>query len=219
MRPIRCIVFDMDGTLTDTHRLIFDAFNHIVEAYGGKRMTDAEIAALFGPPEEGALIPIVGEHRIEEAMTRYLEFYHRHHASLASVYNGMPELVTELRERGIRLALFTGKGRHTTRISLEAIGLSDAFERVVTGNDVKEHKPSGEGLHRIMRELGVDPEETLMVGDSRADVRAAHDAGVPVALVRWDEHTRHREIVERPDFQFDTVAAFAAWIRAAIRPA
>jgi HAD superfamily hydrolase (TIGR01509 family) len=207
------MVFDMDGTLTNTNRLIFDSFNHIAEAYRGGRMADHEIAALFGPPEEGALRAIVPDGHLDEAMRRYLSFYRGHHRALASVYAGIPELLNELYDRGVDLALFTGKGRHTTAISLEILGLTKFFRKVVTGNDVVRHKPSGEGITSILAEFGVSPHRTLMVGDSVADILAAREAGVPVASVLWDSYGKERVLQHERDFTFHAVDEFAAWAR------
>lgn len=213
MNTYSCVVFDMDGTLTNTHRLIFDSFNHIVEIYRGGRMADHEIAALFGPPEEGALRSIVGDERLDEAMQRYLDFYRAQHRSLASVYAGIPELLEELSDRGVLLALFTGKGRHTTAISLETLGLTRFFRMVVTGNDVVRHKPSGEGIASIIAEFQVPRGRTLMVGDSVADILAAREAGVPVASVLWDSYGKDRVLQHERDFTFHAVDDFAAWAR------
>lgn len=213
MNMYSCVVFDMDGTLTNTNRLIFDSFNHIVETYRGGRMADHEIAALFGPPEEGALRAIVGDECLEEAMQRYLDFYRAHHRSLASVYVGIPELLEELYDRGVLLALFTGKGRQTAAISLEILGLTRFFRKVVTGNDVVRHKPSGEGIASILAEFRVPRERTLMVGDSAADILAAREAGVPVASVLWDSYAKERVLQHERDFTFHAVDDFAAWAR------
>ena len=213
MNTYSCVVFDMDGTLTNTNRLIFDSFNHIVETYRGGRMADREIAALFGPPEEGALRAIVGDERLEEAMQRYLEFYRGNHRSLASVYPGIPELLEELHDRGVLLAVFTGKGRKTADISLEILGLTRFFRKVVTGNDVVRHKPSGEGLASILADFQVPRERTLMVGDSVSDILAAREAGVPVASVLWDSYARERVLQLERDFTFHAVDDFAAWAR------
>ncbi len=54
MSDLKCIIFDMDGTLTRTNQLIFDTFNYIAGKYEGRRYSEQEITAMFGPPEEGA---------------------------------------------------------------------------------------------------------------------------------------------------------------------
>lgn len=211
MNAYSAFVFDMDGTITNTNRLIFDSFNHIVQAYRGGTMSDREIAALFGPPEEGALRAIVGEDRLDEAMERYLNFYRDRHQELASVYEGMPELIDELHRRGVILAIFTGKGRHTTDITLEKFGLTRYFRKVVTGNDVVKHKPSGEGITAILRELNLDPRMTLMVGDSASDIIAAREAGIPVASVLWDAFNKERVLQHERDYTFHAVNEFSSW--------
>jgi HAD superfamily hydrolase (TIGR01509 family) len=213
MKTFSAFVFDMDGTITNTNRLIFDSFNHIVRTYRGGTMSDREIASLFGPPEEGALLAIVGEDQLDEAMEQYLNFYRDRHQDLASVYEGIPELIDELHRRGTTLAIFTGKGRHTTDITLENFGLTRYFSKVVTGNDVVRHKPSGEGITSILRDLNLDPGRTVMVGDSASDIIAAREAGIPVASVLWDVFNKERVLQHERDFTFHAVTEFASWAR------
>jgi len=209
---LRCIIFDMDGTLTETNRLIFDSFNFIVKKYRGHTMPDHEITALFGPPEEGALARIVEGKQLETAMREYLEFYRSHHGSLARLIPGMKDVLDDVRRKGRHLALFTGKGTHTTAITLEEFGLTSYFDLVVTGNDVREHKPSAEGLHKILKHFNLRPREALMVGDAVADVKAAQEAGIPIAAVLWDSYGRDRVLRMKTDHVFHEVSEFHRWL-------
>ncbi len=211
--PLRCIIFDVDGTLTATGRLIFDSFNHIAELYQHRRFSEAEIIKMFGPPEEVALLSIVDEHQAEEAMTEYLKFYRSHHAALAHLHPGMKEVLEYIRRKGLKLAVFTGKGSRTTQISLEELGISGFFEYVVTGNDVREHKPSPEGIQKILAHFGLAPHEALMIGDGVPDVRAAHDAGVKVGAVLWDGYAGDKVRSVQSDYSFGTVADLYAWLK------
>jgi len=86
----------------------------------------------------------------------------------------------------------------------------------MTGDDVAEYKPSGDGLRRIMQQLSVRPEETLMVGDAVSDIVAARDAGVSVASVLWDSYGKSDVLKMDPDFLFDTVDHFREWIATCI---
>jgi len=203
----------MDGTLTQTNQLIFDSFNFIVKKYKGTVMQNHEITALFGPPEEGALARIVGEGELGQALDEYLEFYRRNHDRLARLYPGITEVLQEVKQKGKRLALFTGKGTHTTRITLDEFGLTPFFDFVVTGNDVVEHKPSAEGIRKILEHFSLKPEEALMVGDSVADVKASHEAGVKVAAVLWDSYARERVLRMKTDYLFHDVNEFHLWLR------
>ncbi len=209
---LKCIIFDMDGTLTQTNQLIFDSFNFIVRKYQGKTLTPQEITALFGPPEEGALIPIVGEKLLPQAMKEYLSYYRENHKRLAKLYPGIREILDDVKRRGRLLALFTGKGIHTTTITLEEFGLKGLFDCVVTGNDVANHKPSAEGIQKILDAFGLEPHEAVMVGDSVADVKASHAAGVRVAAVLWDSYAKERVLRMQTDFLFHNVTEFHRWL-------
>lgn len=212
MSNLKCVIFDMDGTLTETNRLIFDSFNYIGRKYAGRVYSDQEITAMFGPPEEGALLRIVDHDQIDSVMNEYLEFYRKNHV-LARVYPGITEILDYLRQRSVCIALFTGKGMHTTAITLEEFGLQSYFDYIVTGNDVVEHKPSSEGIMKILAHFRLKPEEALMVGDSVSDVKAARGAGVRIAAVVWDSFTKKIVQEMQPDALFHDVREFGAWLR------
>jgi len=203
----------MDGTLTQTNQLIYDSFNHIASVFTAKTYTAREIQAMFGPPEEEALLSIVRRDRIAEAMKEYLTYYRAHHHRLARLYPGIEEILRSVKQSGKSLALFTGKGRATAQITLEEFHIDKYFDCVVTGNDVLRYKPSSEGLRIIMERLGYRPEELLMVGDSVADVGAAHDAGVRIAAVLWDSYGREDVLRMKTDFLFHDVQEFEGWIK------
>jgi pyrophosphatase PpaX len=211
--PLKCIIFDMDGTLTETNRLIFDSFNHIAERYGKRQYKEEEIVKMFGPPEEGALLSIVKETQIDEAMDEYLKFYRGHHGELARLHAGMREILEFIKSRGCKLAIFTGKGTHTTRITLQEFGIDKYFDYVVTGNDVVNHKPSCEGIQKIMSHFGLAPSEALMIGDAVSDVKASHDAGVKIAVVLWDSYAKDKVLSMQTDYAFHTVAEMELWLR------
>ncbi len=107
---LSCVIFDVDGTLTRTNELIFASFNHVALRHLGRAFTPAEIIALFGPPEEGALRKVFGAGEVDRAMEELLQFYAANHQTLASLHEGMESVLRFLKESGLRLAVFTGKG-------------------------------------------------------------------------------------------------------------
>jgi pyrophosphatase PpaX len=209
----KCVIFDMDGTLTETNQLIFDSFNYIARKYKKKTYSPAEIVAMFGPPEEGALLDVVGEDEIDQAMKEYLSYYRRHHKELARLYPGILNLLRFLRKRKIRCALFTGKGIHTATITMQAFALMPYFDYVVTGNDVVNHKPAPEGIEKILDHFKLHKDEVLMVGDSVGDVKAAREAGVKIAVVLWDSYSKEKVLLMKTDYAFHTVTEFSLWLR------
>ena len=204
----------MDGTLTQTNQLIYDSFNYIAQKYRGRTYSIPEITAMFGPPEEDALLAIVGPQEIPAVMKEYLEFYQKNHSRLARLYPGIKETLQYIRERHRSLAIFTGKGVRTTTITLREFGLDAYFDAVVTGNDVVNHKPSSEGILKILERFSLRPEEALMVGDAVSDVKAAHEAGVPMAAVLWDSYGKERVMHMGADYLFHDVEEFHRWIKA-----
>ncbi|HCA78715.1 MAG TPA: phosphatase [Bacteroidetes bacterium] len=213
MSVLKCVIFDMDGTLTQTNRLIYDSFNEIAQRYQGRTYSAEAITAMFGPPEEGALLAIVGLDQIDKAMEDYLSYYRRRHNELAQLYPGILDLLKWLKNRGVSLALFTGKGIHTTTITMDMFGLKPYFDFVVTGNDVANHKPSAEGIRKILSHFGLREDEVLMVGDAPSDVKASHEAGVRIAAVLWDSYSREKVLQMKTDYVFHNVAEFSSWLR------
>ncbi len=216
MRRIDCIIFDLDGTLTQTNELIYATFNHIAKKYLGREYSPPEITKMFGPPEDVAISKLVGSDRIEEAMEDFYEFYERHHPSMATAYDGVKEVLDFLKARGTLLALFTGKGKRSTLITLNTLGSTDYFDIIVTGHDVRNHKPSAEGIRQVLSRFKLKPDSALMVGDAVADIRAAREAGVPVVAALWDSYGRDAVEKMDVDFRFNSVNEFAKWLRTII---
>ena len=203
----------MDGTLTQTNRLIYDSFNYIAQKYAGRTYSIPEITAMFGPPEEGSLLAIVRPEQIDEVMKDYLAFYRAHHNELAQMYPGIEEILRSIKENGKLLAVFTGKGIHTAMITLQEYHIEKYFDYIVTGNDVVKFKPSSEGLLKIMKHFTLQPDELLMVGDSVSDVKAAHEAGVTIAAVVWDSYSKEKVLQMKTDFVFENTNEFQKWLK------
>ncbi|MGC8652668.1 MAG: HAD family hydrolase [Candidatus Kryptoniota bacterium] len=181
------VVFDLDGTLVDTAKLIFDSFNFVLKRYQGTVMSPEEIRKYFGPPEDIAIKKIMGETNFEQIWEDYLQYY-RSHLFETAVFPGIVELLTDLKTQRIKLAVFTGKGNETTELTLAYHGLRDFFDMVVTGSIVKNHKPDREGLELIMNSLGVGVGEAVLVGDSIADYKAAAAAGIDFVAALYDSN-------------------------------
>jgi HAD superfamily hydrolase (TIGR01509 family) len=219
MNRISCIIFDMDGTLTRTNELIYASFNHVADKYEGKVYTPTEITAMFGPPEEGALAKIVGKEQLDDAMDDFVAFYEKHHPAMAGAYDGIVNILRFLKDRNVILAVFTGKGSRTTVVTLEKLGIKEYFDFIVTGNDVVNHKPSSEGIRKVLTKFGLPPEQALMVGDSVSDVKAAHEAGVKIAAVLWDSYSKEKVLGMDVDYFFHSVEEFERWLRNHYAPA
>ncbi len=216
MHRIRCVIFDVDGTLTQTNRLIFASFNYITEKYLHRTYTEPEIIALFGPPEEDIIEEIIGKEHAAEASDDYYRFYADRHDSLASMFPHVVDVLEYLKRSGMILAVFTGKGERTTRITLEKFGVLRYFDMIVTGSDVVNRKPASEGILNVMSKYSLAPDEVLMIGDGVPDIRAARDAGVRIASVVWDSYAKSEVIALKPDIVFHSVEQLLPWMKSVL---
>ncbi len=198
------IIFDVDGTLTFTNQLIFDSFNHITKKYLGRNFPDDEIIALFGPTEDVILKEICKE-EYENARKDYYTYYKDNH-DIARLYDGIKELIIDIKNAGILLSVFTGKGRTSAIITLDELGLKDYFDMIVSGDDVKNHKPSPEGIIMFLNKHNFDPKEVLMIGDAPSDIIASNECGVEIASVVWDSYAEEEVRKLNPKNLFHSVA-------------
>jgi len=198
------IIFDIDGTLTETNNLIFASFNHVAQKYWGKTLTPEEITKYFGPTEQTIFKQLFKEH-FDEVMEDYYKFYRKNHKLMAKAFDGIPELISELKTRGILLSIYTGKGRTTSLITLEEIGLIDKFDMIVSGDDIKGHKPSPEGIELFIKKYNLKRYKVLMVGDAPPDIKAARAAGIKIASVLWDSYAKDEVLKMNSDFYFKKV--------------
>ncbi len=186
--PLRAVVFDFDGTLVDSLPLVLRAITHAIEPFGPRPSMDI-FAKLGGPPER-FLPGLIEDARHVPAAIARMGDYHARHQDQIRPFDGVEIVLRQLRDAGLRLAVWTGRDRATTELLIAEHGLGEHFAIVVCGDDLPTHKPDPEGLREILARLGVPPAEALMVGDADVDVLGAAACGVPAVLIR------HGRIVE-----------------------
>jgi phosphoglycolate phosphatase-like HAD superfamily hydrolase len=206
---LKGIIFDFDGTLADTMPAIAIAFRHCLRLHLSKEYSDQEIAALFGPTEEGVLKKLLPD-RWESCFADYLQEYRRQHPARA--FTGIEQTLTLLRSKGIRLAVGTGKGRSSLMASLEITGLQSYFELLEVGSEAGAIKP--EIIGRILRHWRLAASEVAYVGDVASDVAASRAAGVVALSAAWSATADLAGIqAAKPDGVFTSVAEFIDWVK------
>ncbi|MFN4111387.1 MAG: HAD family hydrolase [Ignavibacteria bacterium] len=215
MKKYKGIIFDIDGTLTSTNELIFATFNHIAQKYEGRTYSEQEIISMFGPTEDVILKEKFNGEKFKEVYEEYYKFYRENHPRMADLYPGIVDILKELKQKRICTSIFTGKGRKTTEITLEILGIKNFFDMIVTGDDVINHKPSPEGILKFLKEFNLKKDEVLMVGDSIADIMAANEAGIDIASVVWDSYAKE-DVIKLNPLHFETVNSFRQWLEGKI---
>lgn len=119
---IKGVIFDLDGTLTDTLAVCVAAFGRALAPLAGRAIGEDEIVATFGPSEEGTVMALAPG-RFDEGLAAYLKYYGELLDGCPGVFAGTREILEELRSSGVRLGLVTGKGPLSTEITMKRYGL------------------------------------------------------------------------------------------------
>jgi pyrophosphatase PpaX len=202
----KALLLDLDGTVVDTHELIFQCYDQtmrslcgcqgsrqILEQYTGMPLRDIFSATLqhFGLP--------VSEPLMAEAITNYRAVLRDNEASVVT-FPGMKELLGHFVEQGWRLAIVTTKFRESATRHLQSQGLATFFEAVVAGDDCAHHKPHPEPFLKALAALGVDPERAIGIGDSEHDIHGARAAGLRTVAACWGTLSRSRLLAAEPNY-------------------
>ena len=211
MRNFDGIIFDIDGTLTSTNDLIFESFRYISNKYLNKSLTNEEIMSLFGPTED-VILKEWGGDNYDKIRSDYYNFYNDNH-HMADLFPGMKEMLAYIKSKDVLLSIYTGKGREAATITLKKLEVFDYFNMIMTGDDVKEHKPSAEGINNFVNKFNLDKNKVLMIGDSPSDIKAARSAGVKIASVVWDSYVKSEVHDLGSDYLFKTVKELEEFIK------
>lgn len=195
---ITTVLFDFDGTLADTLPVCIHSIREAFLKYDGRSLSGDDVVAMFGPTEADIIrFNIAVRERAEDAVSHFYDCYTREHDTLVQPSSDIAELLTELKNRGLRIGIVTGKGRNSLEISLDRLGMKHLFDVTVSGDEMTRPKPDPEGVLTAMHALGASPEETVFIGDSEADMRAGKGAGVFTIGAHW--------LANVQTYRFDTV--------------
>lgn len=193
-RPSPTLLFDLDGTITDSFPGIEASFLHAVDAVGAPTPSKAFTSTIAGPPMIDTLRALgLDESSAGVALDHFLRRYDRLGWIENSVYPGMTELLARLRADGYRMATATSKGETFTRRILAHFDLDGFFDFVGSADDDGPRRSKVDVIAFTLRGLGIEPvtadrggtPDVLMVGDRAHDVAGAAQFGIPTVAVRW----------------------------------
>ena len=209
----RGVIFDLDGTLGDTLPVCYRAFQRVLGRRLGRSFSPAEIHGMFGPSEEG----ILSRHFPDDAaaaVEEYLREYRLAHSACPGPFEGIRECLEAAGRRGTRLAVVTGKGPGSARISLNRLGLTRYFPIVEAGSPSGGVKP--DSMRRVLRRWRLDPAQVAGVGDSPSDVRSAREVGMASAAAAWAPGASAASLAAcGPDRLLRDVGSLREWLESA----
>jgi pyrophosphatase PpaX len=201
MSAIRTVLFDLDGTLIDSVRLILDSYHHTLATHGLPPRTDEEWLAGVGTPLAVQFAAWQGDPvTLEALIATYREYNLKHHDRMITVYPGVVDVVRSLKSEGIATGLVTSKNRAGAVRGLTLAQLEALMDVLVCADEVENPKPHPEPVQKAVRLLGADPLATVYVGDSIHDMHSGRAAGVRTAAVLWGPFGRSHLEGAQPDY-------------------
>lgn len=203
------LIFDLDGTISDPLRGIAGSANFALESLGYPAVQESNVRHLIGPPLQLLLRELAGDvpdETIRELIDKYRERYAATGYAENELYEGIPEVISELSDRGYSLGVCTSKRRDFALRILEMFGLSGYFE-FIDGGDI------GVNKHEQLAELvgkGLEPATAVMIGDRAVDIVAARKNEIASVGVLWGFGEPQEISAARPDFVVETPAELAS---------
>jgi pyrophosphatase PpaX len=214
MSRLQTTLFDLDGTLIDSIRLILDSYHHTLSQHNLPARSDEDWLSGVGTPLSAQFSDWRGSPDVLEAMiATYREYNLKHHDRMVTVYPGVLEAVREIKALGIQTGLVTSKNRQGALRGLTLVGLEALMDVLVCADEVTNPKPHPEPVEKAVALLGADPASTIYVGDSIHDMRSGRAAGVKTAAALWGPFGRNHLESASPDYWLETPGDLVSLIR------
>ena len=187
-KRIKALIFDLDGTLLDTLKDIQTAVNYALRANDLPERSREEVRSFVGNGArlllERATAPVVAKKTIDQIEQDFKPYYDAHCQDKTCPYAGIPELLQQLRGRGLRLGVVSNKPDSAVQILVEQY-FPETFFSITGEREGKAKKPAPDLLYEALANLRVEKEEALYIGDSEVDIQAAANAGIACISVAW----------------------------------
>ena len=188
--PSTVVLFDLDGTITDSFDGIAASFRHALTQIGAPDPDAAVVAGIAGPPMVDTFRTLgLDDTAVDAAMSAYRERYTTVGWRENSVFPGMETVVRDLRASGRRMAVSTSKNQSTAQRILEHFGLADCFDVIAGASDDGTRRSKSDVVAHALATLGIDTTsevtDVVIVGDRSHDVHGAGEFGIPAVFVEW----------------------------------
>lgn len=214
--PFLAVTLDLDGTLLDTVPDLAAAVNATRHDFGLPALDPDEVAARVGRGIADLVVrclPEIAAPMLSAAEATFRAHYARCNGRDTRIYPGVREALAEFAGLGLPMAVVTNKAACFSEPLLSGLGFGAAFACVVSGDTTAHKKPHPQPLHHACARLGVPPQRTLHIGDSRHDFECARAAGCAIALVSSGYHGGEDLAALGADRLAADLAEIVAWVR------
>lgn len=188
MRDFKTYIFDLDGTLLSTLNDLASSTNYALRWAGMPKRTIEEVRMFVGNGVkllmERAIPEGVNNPKFEETYAKFREHYMEHNLDTTRPYDGVPELLHELKRRGKHLAIVSNKFYAATQ-DLAKHFFPDTIEVAIGERENIRKKPAPDTVLEALRQLNVSKEDAVYIGDSDVDIMTAKNCGLPCISVLW----------------------------------
>lgn len=182
------VIFDLDGTILDTLEDLTDSVNYALAKHGYPARTMEEVRQFVGDGllmlVRRALKPETDEEITQTVLATLKAYYKEHCTDKTRPYEGIIELLRELKTAGYKLAVVSNKADYAVQI-LCGQYFENIFHMAVGEKEGVRKKPAPDSVNRVLEELQVSREKAVYVGDSEVDIETAKNAGMQAVLVDW----------------------------------
>ena len=188
---IALVVFDWDGTVMDSVGRIVSSMRSAAELSGLVVPTEHQVKQIIGlslDPVFDILFPGINATQRQTVFEHYRDQYLSHDHPPTPLFEGAEQVMQELKQQGMLLAVATGKARKGLKRMFEETGLEPYFTTSRCADEAQS-KPHPEMIISLLHELGIQPERALMVGDSLLDLTMAANAGIDSIGVTYGAHS------------------------------
>ena len=184
----KAVLYDMDGTVLDTLGDLVNAVNYTMEHFGCPTRGEKEIMSFLGNGAKNLITCAApagtAPEKIDEMLEFYLPWYNSHCTILTAPYEGIIELMQELKAKGVKQAVISNKQDSAVK-PLAAHYFPGLLESALGESEKVKKKPNPDAVLAALAELGVDKSEAIYVGDSEVDVATAINADMDCAAVSY----------------------------------
>ena len=213
MPNLTTVLFDLDGTLIDSVRLILDSYHHTLRAHGIPPRTDADWLRGIGTPLRVQFAEWREHPGLDRMIETYREYNLANHDACVTPYPGIAGVVRAIKSAGYATGLVTSKNRSGAQRGLRLCEIEPLMDVIVGADDVENPKPHPEPVEKAMAHLGADPLRTVYVGDSVHDMASGRAARVRTAAVLWGPFTRDDLAPTEPDYWLERPADLLTLLR------
>lgn len=214
MSNYKYILFDFDGTLTDSSEGIFKSLTYAFESYGHGTPPPDLLKKFIGPPLHHSFTVFCGfdDKHAWEMTDKYRERYRVKGYLESRLYDGIPETLKALKEQGYILATASSKPLHFVDQICENLDIKKFFDFLGGTEFDNTSESKATVIENAMKNIGANLDNTLMVGDRLFDIEGAHQVGIPCCAVLYGfgnreefEEYNAEYIVEKPEEILDIV--------------